>query len=71
MKQWCLIPIEFDVDVYKDEIWCDMVTMGVDQIILERLLLYDNDVTIHDWSNIYRFEHEGKKFKLTYYWPIA
>ena len=32
MKQQCLVLIEFDV--YKDKIWCDVVTMDVDQIIL-------------------------------------
>jgi len=32
VKQQCLVPIEFDV--YKDKIWCDVVMMDVDQIIL-------------------------------------
>jgi len=32
VKQQCLFPIEFDV--YKDKIWCNVVTMDVGQIIL-------------------------------------
>jgi len=50
-------------------IWCDVVTMDVSQIILGRSWLYDNDVTIHGRSNMCRFEHEGKKIKLTPYRP--
>ena len=68
-RETCLVPIEFDV--YKDKIWCDVVMMDVGQIILGRLWLYDNDVTIHDRSNMCRFELEGKKIKLTPYRPIA
>jgi len=34
VTQRCLIPIEFTV--YKDKIWCDVVTMDVGQIILGR-----------------------------------
>jgi len=51
----CLIPIEFDV--YKDKVWYDVVIIDVGQIILEQPWLYDNDVTIHDRSNICRFKH--------------
>ena len=68
VKQRCLVPIEFDV--YKDKLWCDVVMMDVGQIIVGRPWLYDNDVTIHSRSNMYRFEHEGKKIKLTPYRPI-
>ena len=69
VKQQCLVLIEFDV--YKDKIWCDVVKMDVGQIILRRLWLYDNDVTIHSRSNMYRFEHEGKRIKLTPYRLIS
>ena len=34
VKQRCRVPIEFDV--YKDKIWCDVVTMDAGQIILGR-----------------------------------
>ena len=69
VKQRCLVPIEFDV--YKDKIWCDVVTVDVCQIILGRPWLYDNDVVIHGRSNMCRFEYEGEKIKLTPYRPIA
>jgi len=45
--------------------------MNVGQIILGRPWLYDNDVAIHGRSNMCRFEHEGKKIKLTLYQFIA
>ena len=38
--------------------------MDVDQIILGRPWLFDNDVHIYDRSNMCLFEHEGKKVKL-------
>ena len=69
MKQRCLILIEFDV--YKDKIWCDVVTMYVGQIILGRSWLYDNDVIIHGRSNMYQFEHVGKEIKLILYQSIT
>ena len=69
VKQWCLVPIEFDV--YKEKIWCDVVTMDVGQIILRQPWLYDNDITIHGRSNMCQFEHESKKIKLTPYRSIA
>jgi len=61
VKQQCLVLIEFDV--YKDEIWCDVVTIDVGQIMLGRPWLYNNDITIHGRSNMCQFEHEGKKIK--------
>jgi len=45
--------------------------MNVSQIILGRAWLYDNDVTVHGRSSMCRFEHEGKKIKLTPYRSIA
>ena len=38
--------------------------MDVDQIILRRPWLFDNDVHIYSRSNLCLFEHEGKKVKL-------
>ena len=58
----CLVPIEFTV--YKDKIWCNVVTMDVSQIILGRPWIFDNNVHIYGCSNMYLFEHEGKKVKL-------
>jgi len=57
VKKRCFVPIVFGV--YKDKIWCDVVTMDVGQIILELSWLYGNDVIIHDRSNMCRFEHGG------------
>jgi len=34
VKQRCFVPIEFGV--YKEKIWCDVVMMDVNQIILGR-----------------------------------
>ena len=65
----CFVLIEFNV--YKDKIWCDVVTMDVGQIILGRSWLYDNDITIHGRLNTCQFEHEGKKIKLIPYRPIT
>jgi len=62
MLHRCLVPIEFIV--YKDTIWCDVVTIDVGQIILARPWLFDNDVHIYGRSNMCLFEHEGKKAKL-------
>jgi len=45
--------------------------MDVGQIILGWSWLYDNDATIHGRSNMCRFEHGGKKIKLTPYRPIS
>jgi len=50
ITQRCLVPIEFTV--YKDKIWCDVVTMNVGQIILERPWLFDNNVHIYGRSNM-------------------
>ncbi|XP_072993886.1 LOW QUALITY PROTEIN: uncharacterized protein [Typha latifolia] len=62
IKERCLVPNEFTT--YKDKIWCDVLTMDVGQIILRRPWLFDNDVHIYGRSNIYMFEHEGKKIKI-------
>ena len=62
VTQRCLVPIEFII--YKDKIWCDVVTMDVGQIILGRPWLFDNDVHIYGRLNMWFFEHKGKKVKL-------
>jgi len=62
VKQRCLVPMDFGL--YKDKIWCDVVSMDVDHVILGRPWLYDEDVTIYGRSNMCQFEHEGKKIKL-------
>jgi len=62
VKQRCLVLIDFSF--YNDKICCDVVFMDVGHVILGRLRLYDNDVTIYSRSNMCQFEHEGKKIKL-------
>ena len=52
VKQWCCPGRLY---IYKDKIWCDVVTMDVGQIILSRLWLFDKDVTIYDPSNMCQF----------------
>jgi len=39
VKQRCLVSIDFGL--YKDRLWCDVVTMNVDHVILGRPWLYD------------------------------
>ncbi|XP_020692274.1 uncharacterized protein LOC110106663 [Dendrobium catenatum] len=62
IKERSLIPIEFVG--YQEKIWCDVLTMDVGQIILDRPWLFDNDVHIYGRTNTYVFEHNGKKIKL-------
>ena len=50
VKQQCLVPVEFNF--YKDNIWCDVITMHSGQIILGKSWLYDKDVTMYDRSNV-------------------
>jgi len=49
VKDMCLIQILFAT--YSDKIWCDVVTMDVDHIILGRPWLYDQDATIYRRPN--------------------
>ena len=41
-----------------------MITMNVNQIILDRPWLFDKNITIYGRSNMCQFEHEGKQIKL-------
>jgi len=50
VKQQCLVPVDFNF--YKDNIWCDVISMDSGQIILGRSWLYDKDVTMYDRSNV-------------------
>jgi len=61
-KQLYLVPVNFSH--YKDNIWCDVITMNVGQVILGRPWLFDKNVTIYVRSNMCQFEHEGKQIKL-------
>jgi len=59
VKQRCLVPVDFGL--YKDKIWCDVVSIDVGHVILRQQWLYDKDVTIYGRSNMCQFKHEGKK----------
>ena len=45
-------------------IWCDVITMNVGQVILGTPWLFDKNVISYDRSNMLQFEHEGKQIKL-------
>ena len=47
VQERCEIPIQFAM--YTDNVWCDILHMDVDHIILGRSWLFDLDVTI--WTN--------------------
>ena len=46
---------------YQEEVWCDVLPMGVSSIILGRPWLYDHDVTLYGCSNSCSFTHNRKK----------
>jgi len=58
----CLVPVNFNH--YKDNIWYDVITMNVGQVILGRPWLFDKNITIYGRSNMCQFKHEGKQIKL-------
>ncbi|KAI0507857.1 hypothetical protein KFK09_013985 [Dendrobium nobile] len=62
VKERSHVPISFAT--YKENVWCDVLTMNVGQILLGRPWIYDNDVHIYGRSNTCVFEHVGKKIKL-------
>ena len=62
MSQRCLVPLE--LSSYKDQLWCDVVSMDVGHIILGRPWLYNLDVTNFGRSNVCIFEFEGRKVRL-------
>ena len=62
IKERSVVPLQFLT--YKAEIWCDIIPMDVEHIILGRPWLSDLDVTLHRQSNSYSFVFEGKKIVL-------
>ena len=58
VKERCLVSILFAT--YADKTWCDVITMDMGHIILERLWLYDRNVTIYERPNSCSFVYEGK-----------
>lgn len=62
MKQRCLVPIYFNA--YKANVRCDVFIMDVDFVLLDTPWLRDNGVLYDDQSDVYQFNHKGKKMKL-------
>ena len=55
----CLVPLH--VAGYKEEIWCDILPMGVGSILLGRSWLFDRDVAQYGRTNRCVFYYEGSK----------
>ena len=55
----CLVPLH--VAGYKEEIWCDILPMGVGSILLGRPWLFDRDVAQYGRTNRCVFYYEGSK----------
>ena len=64
VEQLCLVLVDFNL--YKDKIWCDVVTLDVGQIILGRPWLFDKNVTIYSQSNMCQFSIKVRRFS---YYP--
>ena len=62
INEQCLVPIQFTG--YKEQIWCDVISMDVGSIILGRPWLYDRDVTLYGKSNSCTFYFEGRKIRI-------
>ena len=62
IAQRCLVSIQM-VD-YKDEIYCDMLSMDVAHVLLGCPWLYDINVTNLGKDNIYSFKYKGKNIIL-------
>ncbi|CAB4282663.1 unnamed protein product [Prunus armeniaca] len=62
ITQRCQVPIEFSS--YKDHVWCDVVAMDVNHVLLGRPWIYDHNVTILGRENICSFIHKGKSITL-------
>ena len=61
-QERCQIPIQFAT--YTDNVWCNILSMDVDPIILGRPWLFDLDVTIYERTYQFSFVHNDKKVKL-------
>ena len=58
VTQRCLVSIQTRDE--KDEIYCHVLPMDVDHVLLERSWLYDLNVTKFGKYNIYSFKYKGK-----------
>ena len=62
VAQRCLVSIQ--MGNYKDEIYCDVLSMDVAHVLLGRPWLYDLNVTNAVKDNIYSFKYKGKNIIL-------
>jgi len=62
VNERCLVLVQFAT--YKDKIWCDVITMDAEHVILGRPWLFDMDVTLWGKSNTFTFNYEGQRIKL-------
>ena len=62
VAQRCLFSIQ--MGNYKDEIYCDVLSMDVAHVLLGRPWLYDLNVTNDVKDNIYSFKYKGKNIIL-------
>ena len=62
IKFRCRVPIQ--LHSYQDHVWCDVLPMEVESIILGRPWLFDNDVTIYGRTNSCSFTHQSKKITI-------
>lgn len=51
--------------MYKDKIWCDVMPINVEHMILGRSQLFDMNATLYGRTNTCVFKFEGEKIKLT------
>ena len=59
IKSRCKVPIK--LQSYQEDVWCDVVPMGVSSVILGRPWLFDHDATLFGKTNSCSFTHLGKK----------
>ena len=62
VAQRCLVSIQMRDE--KGEIYCHVLPMDVDHVLLERSWLYDLNVTSFGKYNIYSFNYKGKNIIL-------
>ena len=58
VTQMCLVSIQ--IGDYKDEIYCDVLSMDIAHVLLGRPWLYGLNVTNFGKDNIYSFKYKGK-----------
>jgi len=59
VQKRCQIPIQFVT--YRDNVWCDILSVDVSHIIFGRPWLFDLDVIIYGRTNQCSFVHNDKK----------